>query len=345
MKTILGIGFGTTTTSIGMTTETSRFDPELAEIDGLKTVKTVLRLDPSGEQVEQIGEEAWREISLYPDRTFYAFKSKTGVDYDYKLGSEGRVFKAEELDVLFLRVIRERIERQQFNGISLKDSDVSCVIGYPAEWSDEQKSLIVQVAAEAGFPNAIGCEEPVGVVYYHHFKGDLSVNKEQVILVYDFGGGTSDVAIVRTSEGQIPEIIGFGGTDIGGHHFDEKLRQYFSARISMSLGMAELTESDQALIKRYSRLLKEKLSVAKNNDRAEITIPMLDTNKASHSILLDADEFEKQCRGLVQRFDEPLESALREAGITSDAMDMCIIADNFLDARTAKWTRLGALST
>ncbi len=48
-----------------------------------------------------------------------------------------------------------------------------CVIAYPAEWSAEQKSLIVEVADEAGFPNVVGCEEPLGVVYYHHFKGDL----------------------------------------------------------------------------------------------------------------------------------------------------------------------------
>ncbi len=328
MKTILGIDFGTTTTTIGMTSEASRFEPELIEVDGITTVESVLRLDPTGERVEQIGREAWEEISLYPDRTFYAFKSKTGVNYEYKFGAAGRVFTAKELDVLFLRVIREKIERQQFNGVSLKDSDITCVIGYPAEWSDKQKSLIVEVAEEAGFPNVVGCEEPLGVVYYHHFKGDLSVSKEQIILVYDFGGGTTDVAIVRTSKGELPEIIGFGGIDLGGHHFDENLRQIFSAKMSMSLGMAQLTPSDQALTKRYSRLIKEKLSVAQDGgtDKAEITIPMLETSKSHYRMALDAEEFERQCENFIKRFDEPIDAALLKSGIGKNEIDVVITA-------------------
>lgn len=328
MKTILGIDFGTTTTTIGMTSENSRFEPELVEVDGITTVDSVLRLDPAGEQVEQIGREAWEEISLYPDRTFYAFKSKTGVNYEYKFGPGGKVFTAKELGVLFLRVIREKIERQQFNGASLKDSDVTCVIGYPAEWSGEQKSLIVQAAAEAGFPNVIGCEEPIGVVYYHHFKGDLSVNEDQTILVYDFGGGTTDVAIVRTSKGGLPEIIGFGGTDLGGHHFDEKLRQSFSAKMSMSIGMAELTPSDQALTKRYCRLIKEKLSAAQDSstDKAEITIPFLETSKSHYRMVLDADEFGRQCKNFIERFDEPIDAALLKSGIEKSGIDAVITA-------------------
>jgi molecular chaperone DnaK (HSP70) len=328
MKTILGIDFGTTTTTIGMTSENSRFEPELVEIDGITTVDSVLRLDPAGERVEQIGRDAWEEISLYPDRTFYAFKSKTGADYEYKFGSAGKVFTAKELGVLFLRVIREKIERQQFNGASLKDSDAACVIGYPAEWSGEQKSLIVQAAAEAGFPNVVGCEEPVGVVYYHHFKGDLSVNENQTILVYDFGGGTTDVAIVRTGKGELPEIIGFGGTDLGGHHFDEKLRQSFSAKTSMSLKMAELTPSDQALMKRYSRLIKEKLSVSRINgtDRAEITIPVLETSKAFYRMILKVEEFERECKNFIDRFYEPIHSALEKSGLEAHEIDITIVA-------------------
>ena len=328
MKTILGIDFGTTTTAIGMTSEASRFEPELVEVDGITTVESVLRLDPAGERVEQIGREAWEEISLYPDRTFYAFKSKTGVNYEYKFGAAGRVFTGKDLGVLFLRVIREKIERQQFNGVSLKDSDVTCVIGYPAEWSDKQKSLIVGVAEEAGFPNVVGCEEPLGVVYYHHFKGDLSVNKDQIILVYDFGGGTTDVAIVRTSKGELPEIIGFGGIDLGGHHFDENLRQIFSAKMSMSLGMAQLTPSDQALTKRYSRMIKEKLSVAQDggSDKAEITIPMLETSKSHYRMALDAEEFERQCENFIKRFDEPVDAALLKSGIGKNEIDVVITA-------------------
>ncbi len=53
MKTILGIDFGTTTTTIGMTSEASRFEPELIKVDGITTVESVLRLDSTGERVEQ----------------------------------------------------------------------------------------------------------------------------------------------------------------------------------------------------------------------------------------------------------------------------------------------------
>jgi len=328
MKYILGIDFGTTTTAVGMTSESSRFEPEIIEIDGIKTVETVLRLDFSGEKTEQIGEEAWREISLYPDRTFFAFKPKTGTDYQFIFTPKNRIFSARELGILFLRVIREKIEHQQFNDTSLHDLNLTCVIGYPAEWTEDQKKTLTEMAEEAGFPNIIGCEEPVGVVYYHHFKGDIDINKEQTILVYDFGGGTTDVAVVRTGKGRLPEVIGFGGTDVGGYHFDEKLRTFFSLKISMSHGMAQLNLSDQAMIRRYARMLKEKLSVARDNgsDKAEVTIPMLETSKTSQRILLNTAEFEKQCAELIDRFEEPVRAVLDKFGIKNEDIGISIIA-------------------
>ncbi len=328
MKTILGIDFGTTTTTVAMTTVESRFDPELIEIDGLRTVETVIRYDSKGEFVEQLGQDAKKESYLYPDRTFFEFKPQIGSEIQYKIESVNKTFSADDLCMQFLKTVREKIENQQFNGSPLNEMDLLCVIGYPSEWSGTKKSLIVKMAGEAGFPNIIGCEEPLGVLYYHHYKGDLSVDNAQTVIVYDFGGGTTDVAIVRTKKDSKPEVIGFGGNDFGGQKFDEELIKYLSDKIILSMGLSELSSADIAQIKNYARVLKEKLSnaIATNSQKVEITIPVLEATKSSYRIVLEKDEFEQECKNLIAKFEEPIDLALQLSGLNREDINISILA-------------------
>lgn len=325
MKTILGIDFGTTTTVVAQTTPESRFGPELIEVDGRKRIETVIRLDPEGRNVERIGEEAWDELFRYPERTFFDFKPYIGSDKSWSIN--GILFSAFDLSVLFLQAVREKIEAQLFCRTPLADMEVTSIIGYPAEWEDARKTAVVEIAKQAGFTNVLGCEEPLGAVYYHHFKEEISIDHPQLMLVYDFGGGTTDVSIMRCGPDRPLELLGWGGMDVGGHHFDNILTETFSERISREVG-GPLSDEDKAHVGTASQRLKERLSNNRNynNARSEHIIPLLKAKNTSYQLTLDFEEFERLGVDLIGRFEAPIHSALKRAGVENPEIDAVILA-------------------
>ena len=258
MKTVIGIDFGTSTTVVAKRTESSRFEPEIIEIDGKKSTDTVIRLDTEGVSVESVGADAWASAEEYPQTTFFEFKPMVGRDSSYAL-PKGKNLTAEELAIRFLTRIREAIE--SFYGNSeLQARDTITVVGYPADWPQEQKAAIVRVTKEAGFPNVEGCDEPLAVLYFHHSRGDLDLNKPQKILVYDLGGGTTDTCLVEvTSLQETPKVLGTGGEDVGGRQFDESLATLVEMNILKDESIEALSPEDKVTIRKTGRFIKEKI--------------------------------------------------------------------------------------
>lgn len=325
MKTILGIDFGTTTTVIAQTTPKSKFGPELIEVDGLKRIETVIRLDPTGQNVERIGEDVWDEFFQYSERKFFDFKPYIGSGKSWPIN--GKTISAFDLSVLFLKTVREKIESQHFCHTPLADMEVTSIIGYPAEWDESQKAAVVEAAKKAGFPHVLGCEEPLGAVYYHHFKEDISIDHPQLMMVYDFGGGTTDVSVMRCGPGQPPELLGWGGMDVGGHHFDNLLMETYSEKISLETD-GPVSAEDKAHIRFASQRLKERLSNNRNysNTQSEYLIPLLKAKKASYRLTLDFEEFERLGVDIIDRFEAPIHSALKRAGVEKSEIDAVILA-------------------
>jgi molecular chaperone DnaK len=209
-KTVIGIDFGTTKTAIAQTTVNGRFVPEIIEFEGRRNMETVMRLDLQGKDIKCIGIEAWDDMRNHPDTTFCEFKPKMGTSHAYRLPGNSRTLTALQLAVLFLKKLREMVE-MHYNGATLDAEGFMTVIGYPAEWNKAQRKETIQAAEMAGFPSVIGCEEPVAVVYYHHYKEDITFGEGEHVLVYDIGGGTTDIASVEIKKGAEPNIRKTGG--------------------------------------------------------------------------------------------------------------------------------------
>lgn len=328
---ILGIDFGTSRTVFSMTSAEARFEPEIVEIDGKPFAETVLRLDESGD-IELYGAEAWEHIDQAPERTYSEFKMGVGCDVEefpqvsMPRGTVSRGYSPRELGILFLRRSREKIERQHFNGASMADSDILTVIGYPAAWNEKQREETLAIAREAGFPNVRGCSEPVGVIYYHHYKGELSVDSHQKMLVYDFGGGTSDVAIVQTHASGKPKMLGVGGAeDLGGRNFDAEI--YKALLEQCGLDQGNIDHRDVVSLRRATQNLKEKLAAAISDgrDRVESTVTLYGL-RSQKRLELSVSDFEEACRPLIERFPEPVWSALNRADVSPETVDISILA-------------------
>jgi len=331
MKTFLSIDFGTSQTSVAMLTEKSRYEPEIIEVDGQKTIPTALRLDGDG-NVLFFGKDAVEKFHDDSGQTFYNFKAFIGRNRDYQAMSNQNQHTPESLSLIFLTYLREKIEKRYFNGAKLtEDPDIFCVIGCPAEWNDPQKRKVEDIARQAGFPNAVHCEEPLGVIYYYHFRGDLDLSEDRNVLVYDFGGGTTDVAIEKVHASDngavgVDVLAANGIANLGGMYFDRALSDFFIGKLG--LDPEKLSLRDRQQIERYSREAKEELSrrVEDGHNSAEVSIPMLRATKSSCTLSITRDEFNTVCAGFISQFDEPIYEALNFSMLMQDKVDRVILA-------------------
>ena len=324
MKRILSIDFGTTTTAFAVTTNQSAFEPEMIEIDGKTTTETCLRLDASGSQIELLGADSWEHMDEAPERTFFDFKLKISDKTPFTVGS-GRQMTACDLARIFLSKLREKIETQAYGNSPLEQNISTTVIGYPATWTEIQKEATLKVARDAGFPCVMGCEEPIGALYFHRYKNEFPIEADIHLVVYDFGGGTSDVCVMRASPNKHPQVLATAGlAEVGGKFFDERLCQHFTQQICEELSLTELPESDLRSLRREAKRIKEKLSLAIENrdDAVRLIIPMLFVKKSKHEIKLARKDFENICGDLMEPFLDPMWHAVNKAGLEGEKVNI-----------------------
>ena len=337
MKTFLAIDFGTTQTSVAMLKEHSKQVPEVIEInDGQKTVKaiaTALQLDDY-KNITYFGAKALVKAEEDPEKTFQNFKVFVGKNSrEFQLKTEQNSYSPDDLALLYLRKLRETIEEHYFNGTKLSDNrELTCIIGCPSDFNEIQKKTLKDIAANAGFPNPKLCDEPIGVIYYNHFFGGLELKPSQNILVYDFGGGTTDVVIAKvkvSDNGKIePSVLSVSGlTDLGGRNFDEVIANYYMKENNYDLRTVSVKDKlhDQWVINLAARQAKEDLS-SKNSVEKMINRLKVINSQRPNKLLLSRDKFNEICGGLIGKFDDPIYDALTLAGLSVDDVDVVILA-------------------
>lgn len=327
MKYCFGIDLGTTTTAISKVVESNN-DPELLElIDDLKTVDTVVQFVRDSEEIACVGKDAWENLQKNFELTAFDFKPEIG-----KSGRFGHLpYSADTIGEKFLAYLRERLERQ-LGGKKLselsREHDLRIFIGHPIGWESEQREAVVRMAERAGFPNATACAEPLGAILFHYHRNDLKLYENRYMLVYDFGGGTTDVAIMRNRKDDIPEIIAFASKPVGGRDFDARIEFYFKSEILRYLGeKSDIRIEDLASIRLAAREIKEKLSgtIRDGKDCCEKIIPFLYCMNESYTLRLARKDFENIHHDLISQASEPLEEAIDRAGLCSNDIAHVIV--------------------
>ena len=329
MKQFLAVDFGTSQTSVALLKEGSKLTPEVIEIDDGQTknraIPTVLQLDSEG-KVAYFGSKAVENINKAPDYTFRNFKVNFGGE-----APQGK-YTPDLLTFLFLQELRKRIEDQVFNGAKLSShKDLICIIGCPSDWTEAQKDKLRNTAHDAGFPNVKLCDEPVAVIYYNNLFAKLNFEPSQNILVYDFGGGTTDVSIARIDmvNGEVkPSVLKVAGLNhLGGSNFDAAILEDYVAKNNYDINALPIKDSlfDIGIIGMNAKAAKEKLS---EQDHVERTIPRLKVtnNSRGATLALSRKEFMNICADLISQFDEPIYGALGFAGLLPENIDAVILA-------------------
>jgi molecular chaperone DnaK len=323
---VVGIDLGTTNSLVAWMNLTS---PEVIPgEDGDKLVPSVVSLLPDGNIL--VGNAARQELIDHPDRTIYSVKRLMGrgigdVQGELKLfpfhiaeGSESfirvklgeRTFTPSEISAFILRQLKKNAEAALGGPVS------KAVITVPAYFNDAQRQATRDAGRIAGLEVLRLVNEPTAAALAY----GLDKRKEGIIAVYDLGGGTFDISILKLQEGIFEVLATNGDTHLGGDDIDNLLLRIALEDIQSEWGedLSHVGEAVQTLRRDVIRA-KEALSYSPVADIA------FERNGKRYHREIARDLFEGLIRGIVDRTLCPCRDCMRDAAVTPEQIDEVVL--------------------
>ena len=245
-----GIDLGTTNSAIavlqGVTMEIIKNNAD-ADI-----TPSAVSIDKRG--AVHVGQRAKNRIIDAPDDAYVEFKRRMGSEHVYHFKSSGQSHRPEDLSAEVLKSLRADV--QQRRGESVE----ACVITVPAAFELHQCAATRKAAQLAGFKESPLLQEPVAAALACGFQAD---KQKAYWLVYDFGGGTFDAAIIKAEEGTI-HVVNHGGDNfLGGSDIDWVIvEQVLAPRLLAEFPLPDFTRGNPAWRAVFAKL-KRAAEIAK----------------------------------------------------------------------------------
>ncbi len=262
-----------------------------------------------------VGEPARRQAVANPEGTVTAFKRKMGSGFKYKL--YGKEYTPQELSAILLQKIKA--DAEAFLGEEVKKA----VITVPAYFNDNQRQATKDAGEIAGLEVVRLVNEPTAASLAY---GLDKANKEQKILVYDFGGGTLDVTIMEFGNGVFEVRSTSGDTQLGGTDMDNALVDFLKDEIKKKHSL-DINKDIQALqrVREAAERAKIELSTTLTS---EINLPFLGTvsgKPVNFVYPLTRAKLEELVLPIVERTRIPMQQALKDAKLQPNDIGKVIL--------------------
>ncbi len=241
------------------------------------------------------------------DRQRYVFDESDPAVVRFRVGE--RSYSAPEISALVLKELKRRA--QAALGVEVRKA----VITVPAYFNDSQRQATKDAGRLAGLEVLRLVNEPTAAALAY----GLDRRDAAAVAIYDLGGGTFDVSILRLERGIFEVKATNGDTRLGGDDIDERLAAWVLERAGLSASVAARREV-QALARRAAEDAKCRLSTA---DRTEIAFTLPDGTHVARR--LERAELETLIAPLVERTLGPCRQALRDAGLRPDEIDAVVL--------------------
>ena len=257
-----------------------------------------------------VGEEAKELAAAGDDLAVAAFKRQMGVR-NFAFPGPDKAYTAAELSALVLKKLKTDAER------ALNDTITDAVITVPAYFKDPQRADTIEAGRLAGMNVLQVINEPTAAAISYGFNHhDL----DQLLLVYDLGGGTFDVTVLEIKNGTIKIMTSDGDHELGGKDWDERIVEYFGSEFEREFSvnpLAEMTNINDIISRAED--VKIRLSAAM---KAPMTI-VHDGNRGKYE--LERAKFEDITHDLLGRTVTLTDKALEDIGLTPDRLDGVIL--------------------
>ena len=243
MGKVIGIDLGTTNSVVAVLEGGDAV--VIPNAEGSRTTASVVAFTQDGERL--VGQVAKRQAVTNPDRTIMSIKRHMGTDY--KVNIDGKDYTPQEISAMILRKLKEEAENY------LGESVDQAVITVPAYFTDAQRQATKDAGAIAGLEVLRIINEPTAASVAY----GLDKDEEQIVLVYDLGGGTFDVSILELDKGYIGVKATSGNNHLGGDDFDERIIRYLIDEFKKEYGV-DLNQDKMAMQRLKEAAEKPKLS-------------------------------------------------------------------------------------
>jgi len=316
---ILGIDLGTTNSEIAIYRDGR---PEVLRDDqGRIILPSVVGLTETGELL--VGEEARNQLLLYPERTVRSIKRRMGSDAKVRLGE--REYTPQEISAIILSRLKEIAQARLGRPIR------KAVITVPAYFSDTQRQATREAGEIAGLEVARIINEPTAAALVY----EAAQHQGKRILVYDLGGGTFDVSVVRIEQGVVEVISSHGNNHLGGDDFDHKIVEHVLEHLKLKHGV-DVADRPQAMarILRSAEDAKKQLSDHPYARIAEEYLAEHSGQPINLDLELSREEYEDMIAPFIEETLGAIHIALESAGLTSSQVDEILLVGG------ATWTPL-----
>jgi len=333
-KKIVGIDLGTTNSVISVL---EGANPNvIPNSEGGRTTPSVVAYTANGETL--VGQLAKRQCVVNPENTFYSVKRFMGCKYDeisnevnrisYKVQRDenGKVkiyspnlkkdFSPEEISAAILKKLVSDASR------FLKETVTQAIITVPAYFNDSQRLSTKDAGTIAGLEVLRILNEPTAAALAY----GLDNKKNEVVLIFDLGGGTFDVSILEVGDEVFEVLSTAGDTHLGGDDFDQVIVKYIIEAFKKTEGI-DLYKEKQALQRIIEAAEKAKIELS-NLQSTRINLPFIyiDGQTPKHIDLeFDRSKFEQLSKELLERCKVPVLKSLEDAKLSKSKIDEVIL--------------------
>ena len=310
MAKIIGIDLGTTNSCVAVVEGGKPV--VIPNAEGQRTTPSVVAFTKVGERL--VGEPAKRQAVTNAPRTVSSVKRLMGSET--RVPIDGKCYTPQELSALILQKLKADAEAY------LGEPVTEAVITVPAYFNDAQRQATKDAGRIAGLDVRRIINEPTAAALAY----GLDNGRTQTVMVYDLGGGTFDVSLIRIGDGIVQVLSTCGDNFLGGDDFDERIVNWLADRCRAEHGV-DLTNDRVAMqrLREEAEKAKKELSSAKQTD---INLPFL-TMAADGALHLQTTltraKFEELCADLIERTALPVRNALSDARLSASDLDQVLL--------------------
>jgi molecular chaperone DnaK len=305
--------------------------------EGARTTPSIVAFTEDGERL--VGQIAKRQAITNPTQTIYAVKRLIGRKWDdaeirharehlsypivaapngdVKIRVRDRDYASEEIAAFVLREIKEFCEE------ALGEEVREAIITVPAYFDDSQRQATRDAGRVAGLEVLRIINEPTAASLAYGLERG---RKNETIAVYDLGGGTFDISILKIDQGMFEVLSTSGDTYLGGEDFDRAVMDWLLADFLVQTGID--LRQDRLALQRLKEAAEKAKCELSTTQETTIGLPFIasDAGGPKHiNKVLTREQFEALVAGLIERTAGPCRNALEAAGLTPDQVENVIL--------------------
>jgi molecular chaperone DnaK len=279
----------------------------IANAEGLRTTPSVVAYTKDGEIL--VGETAKRQAVTNVERTISSVKRHMGTDWTMEV--DDKKYTPQEISARILAKLKR--DAEQYLGESVTDA----VITVPAYFNDAERQATKEAGEVAGLNVLRIINEPTAAALaYGLDKG----KEDELILVFDLGGGTFDVSLLEVGKDDEFSTIQVrataGDNRLGGDDWDERIVDYLATRFKETTGVD--VSSDKIAKQRLKEAAEQAKKELSTSSSTQIQLPYLsltDSGPANLDESLTRAKFEELTKDLLERTKQPFNDVIKEAGV------------------------------